>query len=84
MAKVDWSSDRLLIGVSALLIFALPFRPIAQPWAVIGSNVFSALVGTTCYHSIPNPRFALSVAAASAIFGMLVLRFLYPPTAAVA
>ena len=72
------------LGASALLIFVLPSSPMAQPWAVIGGNMLSALVGITTYHFIPNPLFALPIAAASAILGMFVLRCLHPPAAAVA
>lgn len=72
------------LGASALLIFVLPSSPMAQPWAVIGGNVLSALVGITAYRLIPSPLFALPVAAASAILGMFVLRCLHPPAAAVA
>ena len=72
------------LGASALLIYALPSSPMAQPWAVIGGNVLSALVGITVYHFIPDPLFALPIAAASAILGMFVLRCLHPPAAAVA
>ena len=72
------------LGASALLIFVLPSSPMAQPWAVIGGNVLSALVGITTYHFIPNPLFALPLAAASAILGMFMLRCLHPPAAAVA
>lgn len=72
------------LGASALLIFVLPSSPMAQPWAVIGGNVLSALVGITTYHFIPNPLFALPIAVASAILGMFVLRCLHPPAAAVA
>lgn len=72
------------LGASALLIFVLPSSPMAQPWAVIGGNVLSALVGITAFQLIPNPLFALPIAAASAILGMFVLRCLHPPAAAVA
>lgn len=72
------------LGASALLIFVLPSSPMAQPWAVIGGNVLSALVGITAYHFIPNPIAALPIAAAGAILGMFVLRCLHPPAAAVA
>jgi CBS domain-containing membrane protein len=72
------------LGASALLIFVLPSSPMAQPWAVIGGNVLSAIVGITAYRLIPSPQFALPVAAASAILGMFVLRCLHPPAAAVA
>lgn len=72
------------LGASSLLIFVLPSSPMAQPWAVIGGNVLSALVGITCSHFIDNPAFALPLAASSAILGMFLLRCLHPPAAAVA
>jgi CBS domain-containing membrane protein len=72
------------LGASALLIFVLPSSPMAQPWAVIGGNVLSALVGITCFNLITNPTFALPIAAACAILGMFILRCLHPPAAAVA
>ena len=72
------------LGASALLIFVTPSSPMAQPWAVIGGNVVSALIGITCHYCIANPLFALPLAASSAILGMFLLRCLHPPAAAVA
>lgn len=72
------------LGASALLVFALPGSPMAQPWAVIAGNTVSALIGITCFHLIGNPLLALPVAAALSILGMFVLRCLRPPAAAVA
>lgn len=72
------------LGASALLIFVTPSSPMAQPWAVIGGNVVSALIGITCNYCIANPLFALPLAASSAILGMFLLRCLHPPAAAVA
>jgi CBS domain-containing membrane protein len=72
------------LGASALLVFALPASPMAQPWAVIGGNTLSALIGISCFHLIPMPILALPAAAAFSILGMFVLRCLHPPAAAVA
>jgi CBS domain-containing membrane protein len=33
------------IGASAVLVFAVPSSPLAQPWSVVGGNVISCLVG---------------------------------------
>ena len=33
------------LGASAVLAFALPASPLAEPWSVVGGNVMSALVG---------------------------------------
>ena len=72
------------LGASALLVFALPQSPMAQPWAVIAGNTISALIGISCFHLIGEPLLALPTAAALSILGMFILRCLHPPAAAVA
>ena len=72
------------LGASALLVFALPGSPMAQPWAVIAGNTLSALVGISCFHLVGEPLLALPLAAALSILGMFILRCLHPPAAAVA
>jgi len=72
------------LGASALLVFALPGSPMAQPWAVIAGNTLSALIGISCAQVIEQPVLALPLAAALSILGMFVLRCLHPPAAAVA
>lgn len=72
------------LGASALLVFALPQSPMAQPWAVIAGNTLSALTGIATIHFIGEPLLAMPLAASLSIFGMFVLRCLHPPAAAVA
>ena len=72
------------LGASALLVFALPGSPMAQPWAVIAGNTVSALVGISATIFIKDPLFAMPIAASLAILGMFILRCLHPPAAAVA
>ena len=72
------------LGASALLVFALPQSPMAQPWAVIAGNTLSALVGITTFHFLDQSMFAIPVAASLSILGMFMLRCLHPPAAAVA
>ena len=72
------------LGASALLVFALPGSPMAQPWAVIAGNTVSALVGITIANLISEPLLAMAIAAALSILGMFILRCLHPPAAAVA
>ena len=72
------------LGASALLVFALPQSPMAQPWAVIAGNTLSALIGITSVHWIGEPLLAMPIAAACSIMGMFLLRCLHPPAAAVA
>jgi CBS domain-containing membrane protein len=71
------------LGASALLVFALPGSPMAQPWAVIAGNTLSALVGITIIHLVDQPLLAMPLAASISILGMFILRCLHPPAAAV-
>ena len=72
------------LGASALLVFALPQSPMAQPWAVIAGNTLSALVGIGINHFVDQPLLAMPAAAMLSILGMYALRCLHPPAAAVA
>ena len=71
------------MGASAVLLFAVPSSPLAQPWSIIGGNLIAAVVGVSAARWIDEP----SVAAAAAIFVsiglMLPLRCLHPPSGAV-
>lgn len=72
------------LGASAVLIFALPASPLAQPWPVIGGNTLCAVVGVWCAQLIPEPALAAPLAVAAAISLMFMLRCLHPPGGAVA
>lgn len=78
----DWVMASL--GASALLVFVLPSSPMAQPWAVIGGNLISAVVGIACVNLFGNPMVTAPVAVGLSILCMFVLRCLHPPAAAVA
>lgn len=72
------------LGASAVLVFAVPSSPLAQPWPVIGGNVISSLVGVAVYKAIPNVTIAAGVAVGAAILIMSLLRCLHPPGGAAA
>nr|WP_246013189.1 HPP family protein [Pigmentiphaga humi] len=72
------------LGASAVLVFAVPASPLAQPWPVIGGNTVSALVGVACASWIGDPALAGAAAVACAIALMLALRCLHPPGGAAA
>ncbi|RZJ29767.1 MAG: hypothetical protein EON85_06285, partial [Brevundimonas sp.] len=55
------------MGASAVLVFAVPASPLAQPWPLIGGNVISAVVGVVAARLIPDPMIAGAVAVATAI-----------------
>ncbi|OUL99893.1 HPP family protein [Variovorax sp. JS1663] len=72
------------LGASAVLVFALPASPLAQPWPVVAGNMFSALVGVACARWMPDAFWVGPVATALAIALMFALRCLHPPGGAVA
>jgi CBS domain-containing membrane protein len=72
------------MGASAVLVFAVPTSPLAQPWSVIGGNTLSALVGVTASHYIDERAIAAAVAVSLAIFVMSFTRSLHPPGGAAA
>ena len=72
------------IGASAVLVFAVPTSPLAQPWPVIGGNVISASLGLIIAWMVPDITVAAALAVALAIAVMSVTRSLHPPGGAVA
>jgi CBS domain-containing membrane protein len=67
------------IGASAVLVFAIPASPLAQPWPVIGGNIVSALVGVAAARHIGNIHIAGPIAVGAAIFAMSLFRCLHAP-----
>lgn len=72
------------IGASAVLAFAIPTSPLAQPWSVVGGNTISTLVGVLAFQTIPDLTIAAGVAVGGAILAMSLFRCLHPPGGAAA
>lgn len=72
------------IGAAAVLLFAVPASPMAQPWALLGGNIVSAVVGVSVARLGGDPIFAAGLAVGGAIAAMALLRCLHPPGGAVA
>ncbi|WP_460533580.1 HPP family protein [Chitinimonas naiadis] len=72
------------MGASAVLLFAVPASPLAQPWSAVGGNMVSALIGVACAQWLPYPMLAAPLAAALTIAAMFPLRCLHPPGGAMA
>lgn len=72
------------MGASAVLLFAVPASPLAQPWSIIGGNLVAATVGVTCALLVKDPVVASALAVSIAIAGMFALRCVHPPSGAVA
>ncbi|MDH3514603.1 MAG: HPP family protein [Gammaproteobacteria bacterium] len=72
------------MGASSVLLFAAPHSPMAQPWPFVGGHLVSALIGVTCFLSVPEPLAAAAAAVALAIFVMHLTNCLHPPGGATA
>lgn len=72
------------IGASAVLLFAVPASPLAQPWSIIGGNTISALMGVIAASLIQDPILAIGVGVSLAIGAMSFTRCLHPPGGAAA
>lgn len=72
------------MGASAVLLFAVPTSPLAQPWSILGGNMVSAAVGVTAVLLIDDFTLAAACAVGGAIGAMFACRCLHPPGGAVA
>ena len=72
------------MGASAVLLFAVPASPLAQPWSIVGGNVLAALIGVLLAHWLGHNSVAAGLALALTIGAMFALRCVHPPGGAVA
>jgi CBS domain-containing membrane protein len=83
-----WQGDRLgllaPLGASALLVFAVPASPMAQPWPAVLGNTLSLAVGLLAVHALPWPELAIAAALPASILVMYATRSLHPPGTAMA
>jgi len=72
------------MGASAVLLFAVPASPLAQPWPVVGSALLATAVAVACaVLPLPQPVVA-GLAVGLTIVLMFPLRCVHPPAGAVA
>lgn len=71
-------------GASAVMVFAIPNSPLAQPWSVIVGNTLGALIGVSLCYVVPDASLRVALAVAGAAFAMAMLRALHPPAGGVA
>lgn len=80
--QVDLALMSVGFGASAVLVFALPETPVAQPASVVGGQVVATSVGLLMSMLTPLSWWSLALAVGLAIFVMLMLRVTHPPAAA--
>ncbi len=67
------------MGATAVILFATPHSPLAQPWPVVGGHLISAFIGVTCAKLVPEMWFSAALAVALSILAMHFSRSLHPP-----
>tara|TARA_R110000824_G_scaffold390760_2_gene587355 strand:+ start:18103 stop:18801 length:699 start_codon:yes stop_codon:yes gene_type:complete len=72
------------IGASAVLLFAVPASPLAQPWSIIGGNTLAALIGVAVLKFMLPPLVAASLAVGLTLAAMSFFRCVHPPSGAIA
>ncbi len=72
------------MAAAAVLLFAVPHSPMAQPWPLLAGNVVSAIVGWACSMWISDVVVAAACAVGFSILLMHLTRSLHPPGAATA
>lgn len=72
------------MGAAAVLLFALPASPLAQPWPVLAGNALAAAIGVAWHGWLGPTATAAALAGGTAIAAMFALRCLHPPAVAVA
>ncbi len=71
-------------GASAVLLFAVPNSPLAQPWSAVVGNTVAALVGVAVCMTIADPVLRIALAVALALVATMLCRAVHPPAGAVA
>ncbi|WP_168199180.1 HPP family protein [Pseudorhodobacter turbinis] len=72
------------LGATAMLAFAVPSSPLAQPWSAVVGNTVSALVGVIMVMLVTEPWLALGLSVTCSMIAMMLLRATHPPAAGVA
>lgn len=81
----EWTATPWLMapfGATAVIVFALPDSPLAQPRNVVGGHVLSALIGLLALKLVGPHWWSMAAAVASSIALMQLTRTLHPPAGA--
>jgi CBS-domain-containing membrane protein len=71
-------------GATAVLLFAMPDSPMAQPRNLIGGNFIGGVVSILLCHFLNTEPWVMALAVATSIYLMQLTKTLHPPGGAVA
>lgn len=72
------------MGATAIILFALPHSPLAQPWSVLGGYLMATLSALLAVALVDQTLAASALAVAATAWLMLRLRCVHPPGGALA
>ena len=72
------------LGASAIILFAMPHSPVAQPWPVVGGYFFATMAGIVCVNLLPWPLLSAAIAVALCVWLMARFNCIHPPGGALA
>ncbi len=72
------------MGATAVLLFAVPYGALSQPWAVLVGHMVSGAIGVTCQLLLPESPLTPALAVGLAVAAMHYLRCIHPPGGATA
>ena len=84
---VDLNAGLFLIapfGASAVLLFAAPNSPLAQPWSAVVGNTVSAFAAVAVTLLVSPSQLRVPLAVGAAVVAMVICRAVHPPGGAVA
>eukprot|EP01089_Gocevia_fonbrunei_P002883 TRINITY_DN12758_c0_g1_i1.p1 TRINITY_DN12758_c0_g1~~TRINITY_DN12758_c0_g1_i1.p1 ORF type:complete len:265 (+),score=35.41 TRINITY_DN12758_c0_g1_i1:159-953(+) len=87
---LDMNDYQFLVGsygASAVLLYAAPTSPLAQPRNTIGGHTVASIVGVTCFKISDNEDYVLFSSCLAVAFAIVAMHFtgtLHPPAAATA
>ena len=67
------------MGAAAVLVFAVPYGALPQPWPLLAGNTVSALIGVACAHWVAPLPISAAAAVGLSVLAMYYLRCLHPP-----
>lgn len=71
------------VGASAVIMFAIPHSPMAQPWSVIGGYFIAVSIGLLALYTMMPPIVGIAVAIVLVVLMTMTFKCLHPPAGAI-
>jgi CBS domain-containing membrane protein len=68
-----------VLGATAIIVFALPHSPLAQPWSVLGGYLVAAVASLVAASLVPSFLLAAGLALGATVWCMTRFKCMHPP-----